>query len=216
MFFVKVVCLLKFWLVCQTRTSRAFNGFTTEVGNMKKWNRTVMTWECYLGLETDIEVDDMPKESKKPRHTIHTLRATSLPGGRRALVEIDIRRCVVSPNPDKRAVILERFNRLQAGDVKPVFLSGLNRFESVFQIAYSLPSGEQFCDWALDYVRRFLEVFVIDNPNKHRQAAFQIAQQTFVFHDEKWVDFAWWLREIRHGLPPMYAREEAEIHAVLT
>jgi hypothetical protein len=182
---------------------------------MRKWNRTVMNWDCHLGLETDIEVDDMPNEPKKPLHAIHSLKITSLPGGRRALVETTIRRCMVSPRSDKRTIILERFKQLVRGDCRPLFLSGLDQYDMLFRIVYSLQPDETFCDWAVDYVGRFHAVFKVDDKRKFRQGEFQMTQQTFVLYEGRWVDFAWWLRETRYHLPQVYECEEAELDATL-
>lgn len=180
---------------------------------MRRWNRTVMEWNCFLGLETDIPVTDMPGVNKCV-HTVRSLRVTSLPKANQALVETVIDRGCISPTIQRHSVI-HRLKQLGGDLDKSTILYGAEPFDRSFRIVYILPSGERFCDWAIDWVGRFISIFAIDDKEKYRQAGFEITQQTFVFHKGKWVNFAWWIREVKGKLPQLYPCEEIVLDAVL-
>lgn len=173
---------------------------------MNHWHKTVMKWECHLGLETDIPVTDWRDPAKKLVHTIHELTATSLPD-REVKVEVGVRRVCISPTTERETILarlsegMERFRKTRTGlECQRICVHDGGQFSAVFTIEFRLENGEKFCDVAIEAVREIFKSLGVQDDDGYYLADFEHSRETFIRLDDAWIPFARWLR-MTHRLP---------------
>jgi len=175
---------------------------------MHRWQKTRMTWECNLGLDTSVPVTDWHDPQKKHFHGIHKIEAIALPD-RKGQVELLIQRVSVSPTTERTAI----YNLLSKGirDCRETifhYANGNNyigvkygdEYSGIYMIEFSLANGDQFCDIALEIVRRVLRLLGVEDNKGYRLADFTITQETYCQIENAWITYARWLR-IQKQLP---------------
>lgn len=163
---------------------------------MRRWNKTEMVWDCFMGLETDIPVNDWPHPVEKQYvHTVQKVTATAGPE-RDAKIEVAIRRVSICPT-DQRETILNRLSTAMAGKAS---VKDGGEYSEIFTISFSLDNGDKFCDTAIELVREIFKALGLKDEKGLRLAGFKITQETFFHLDDGWVSFARWLR-MQHLLP---------------
>jgi hypothetical protein len=174
---------------------------------MHRWQKTVMEWECHLGLETDIPVTDWHKPEEKFVHKVHEIKATALPA-RQGQVEVRLQRVAVSPTTERKTILARLSDGLKRCEgflirydcCKHLVVKNEDDYSGMFTIEFSLENGEQFCDTSIKIVGEVLKLLGIKDESGYRLANFTISQETFIQLDLAWITFAHWLR-IQHRLP---------------
>ncbi|NTW27461.1 MAG: hypothetical protein HGA36_03985 [Candidatus Moranbacteria bacterium] len=178
---------------------------------MKRYQKTTMEWNCYLGLKTIVPVTDWHEQSEKHIHTVSSIKATALPD-RRGQVEVCIRRVCISPTTERKNILTllseglwkqkKELLRLNNNN-DHIIIKNENDHSGVYAIEFQMDNGENFCDMAINIVQEILNILGVDDNNGHTVANFTIKQETYVQFEDNWITFASWLR-IRHRLPMCY------------
>jgi hypothetical protein len=141
-------------------------------------------------------------------HRIHGLRIYSLPSHQRAILELDVHRCIVSPT-NQCNVITQRIGGICAGS-RNVYVVH-KQHSQTFEASFLLFDGEHFCDAAIDVARSVFVGFGVASAEKFTLSHFTLSQQTFVHKNDHWMDYASFLRQVK-GLPAFAKVEEAKFN----
>ena len=164
---------------------------------MKRWNKTVMKWDCHLGLETNVPVTDWYEKDKKYVHTVCGIKITSM-HDRTGYIEILINRVSIGPTTEREKII--NLLSVKVGNLMIYRAQEGMLHSSQFTIDFKLDDGDQFCDTAIKIVRAIFQALGVEDIKGYRLADFSIKQDTFMQLDGVWITFVNWLR-IQHRLP---------------
>ena len=177
--------------------------------NRKRWQKTVIEWDCSLGLETNVRVTDWHKPREKYVHKIHKIKATALPD-RNGQVELQIFRVSICPTTERQLILSRLFegsqkyrkalSRLNDG-YDYIAVKDEGEHSSAFIIDFRLENGDHFCDIVIGIVREVFKILGVKDDKGYRLADFAVKQETYIRFEEAWITFASWLR-IQHQLPP--------------
>lgn len=168
-----------------------------------------MLWNCHLGLDTDIPVDDWHEANKKYFHKIHSMKAISQMD-QKGLLTIQIKRVSVSPTTQK-VHIIERLKTIAKNLLESkqgyiydnIYVYPKNDFCEYIDLGFFLHDQAGFCDGAIMLAIAIHKGLGIEGPLECRVGDFAITQETMVWLDEGWITFANWLR-MKHGLRIVY------------
>lgn len=178
---------------------------------MKRYQKTEMEWNCYLGLKTNVPITDWHKPEEAHIHTIDMIKATALPD-RKGQVDVRIKRLCVSPTTERKSIhdLLSKglwkqkkeLLRLNNDDDR-IAVKNEDDFSGIYRVEFWMDNGENFCDMAINIVQEVLNILGVDDKNGYVVAGFTIKQETYVQFENSWITFASWLR-IKHRLPIMH------------
>jgi hypothetical protein len=180
---------------------------------MKRWQKTVVKWNCISGHKTNVRVTDWPHK-EKIFHEIHKIEATALPE-RKGKIELQIdKNGSIGPTTERKTILdrltqglnsrLENIFRLDRGRFIAVKDEG--EYSDIFTVKFQLDNGDHFCDVAIEIVREVFKIFDIKDERGIWLAWFEVTQETFFQLDDAWIAFARWLR-MQHRLP-IYGPED--------
>lgn len=160
------------------------------------WDRTIIVWEMNqpFGIETNIPVDDWHEKKVNYVHTLHELRAISMPDKehiRKGIIQLQFMRVAIGPTTMRSEII----SRLQNLDSSILDVSDGRGFCDFFTITYQLRNGESFCESAFEKVEFIFKSFGVKDEKHFILSNFMPIRETLVkTKKDGWIPFGDYLR----------------------